>query len=99
MLSCCGPKIAGVIVCVDHPYDIFALEAFGRSGQRPYSSPAQEVLADFTARGITVDQLYSMLAEMEAWGCLDILEEHGGCGLVLLLGGVGGKNPYCVQSL
>lgn len=65
------------IVCADHPYDIFAMEAFARSGQRPYSSPAEEVLADLTARGTTVDQLYSMLAEMEAWGCLGFLEEHG----------------------
>ena len=56
---------------------MFAIEAFARHGLRVYSSPAQEVLADFGARGITVDQLYVMLGDMEAWGCMAILEDHG----------------------
>ena len=56
---------------------MFAIEAFARHGLRTYSSPAQEVLADFGARGITVDQLYTMLGDMEAWGCMSILEDRG----------------------
>lgn len=56
---------------------MYAIQEFSRSGQRQYSSPAQEVLTDFNARGIKVDELYGLLAEMEAWGCMDIIEKHG----------------------
>lgn len=61
----------------DPPYDIFAREAFARNGLRPYTSPADQVIADFVSRGISVDQLYCMLGEMDAWGCMAILEDYG----------------------
>lgn len=64
-------------VAVESPYDIFACEAFARNGLRPYTSPAEQVIADFIARGISVDQLYCMLADMDAWGCMEVLEDHG----------------------
>ena len=66
-----------VFLPTDHPYDIFASDAFARNGLRPYTSPADQVIADFVARGITVDQLYSMLADMDAGGCMAVIESHG----------------------
>lgn len=67
-----------VMLCfIDSPYDIFACEAFARNGLRPYSSAADQVIADFASRGISVDQLYRMLEEMDAWGCMAVLEDYG----------------------
>ena len=66
-----------VLLSIDSPYDIFACEAFARNGLRPYSSPADQVIADFACRGIGVDQLYCMLADMDAWGSMTVLEDYG----------------------
>ena len=71
----CGCSLA--VVCLDHPYDIFACDSFSRNGLRPYTSPAEEVIRDFVSRGISVDQLYCMLAGMDAWGCMALLEDYG----------------------
>lgn len=64
-------------IITDSPYDIFACDAFARNGLRPYTSPAEQVIADFIARAISVDQLYYMLSEMDAWGCMAVIEDHG----------------------
>ena len=65
------------VVCLDHPYDIFACDTFARNGLRAYTSPAEEVIRDFVSRGISVDELYCMLAGMDAWGCMAVLEDYG----------------------
>ena len=62
---------------LDRPYDILDVNMFLHSGKGAYTSPAEQVLQDFIARGINVDELYCMLAEMEAEGCMRILEKHG----------------------
>ena len=56
---------------------MFARDAFARNGLRPYTSPAEQVIADFVARGITVDELYVMLGGMDAWGCMAVVEQYG----------------------
>ncbi len=53
------------------------MAAFARAGQRMDSSPAEEVLADFASLGLTVDDLYTILAQMDARQCMELLEEHG----------------------
>lgn len=66
-----------MLFAVGTPYDIFAADSFVRNGMQPYSSPADQVIADFIARGISVDTLYCMLAEMEAEGCMAVLKNYG----------------------
>ncbi len=54
-----------------------AADRFAHSGSRPHTSPAREVIDDFKAQGISVDQLYVMLEGMQATVCMEILEPHG----------------------
>ncbi len=59
-------------------YDaIYDVAAFARAGHKQDSSPAEEVLADFAALGLTVDDLYATLALMDARQCMELLQEHG----------------------
>ncbi len=77
LLSSLLPSSLPPSLPLERPYDLFAPIAFTNSGMRPYTSPANEVLMDFIARGITVDQLYSMLEEMGAVGAMETLEGYG----------------------
>ena len=73
----CDLSLLFCFVCVLVCYDVFAADGFARNGLRPHTSPADQVLLDFSAQGITVDQLYVMLGGIEAWACRTILEHYG----------------------
>ena len=70
-------KVISLTSSDQKPYDLLAIQAITRNGLQPYTSPADQLITDLHVRGVSVDQLYLMLASMEAWQCMAILESYG----------------------
>lgn len=56
---------------------MYDVDAFVQAGQRPHTSPAEEVIMDLITLGMTVDSLYRILHTMDARQCMETLAEYG----------------------